>query len=178
MKTLFAILTFALLLATGCTTTYTNRQIVGETFPTVQGEALDKKEKELPKDIKGKTTLLLVAYVQNTQFDVDRWLLGLEMSKTKVSAIEVPAIQGMFPRMFSGYIDEGMRKGIPKELWGGVVTVYRDGDKLQKFTGNENPSNTRVVLVDANGVIKYFSDDGFSVGNLTKLRTTIESLAK
>ncbi|MFT5294627.1 MAG: hypothetical protein ACI9YH_000633, partial [Colwellia sp.] len=57
---------------------------------------------------------MLVGYKQNSQFDIDRWLIGLDMTETKVDAYEIPTIQGLFPRMFSTLIDNGMRKGIPK----------------------------------------------------------------
>jgi hypothetical protein len=80
----------------------------------------------------------------------------------------------MLPRMFSTFIDEGMRKGIPKELWGGVITVYADGAALQEFTGNENPNNARVLLLDENGKVIYFFDRGFSVFALNELKEMIE----
>jgi hypothetical protein len=76
----------------------------------------------------------------------------------------------MFPRMFSTYIDNGMRRGIPKKLWKGVITVYADGDKLQQFTGNQNPNNARIILLDENGHIIYFYDRGFGVEALNAVR--------
>ena len=79
----------------------------------------------------------------------------------------------MAPRMFSTFIDNGMRKGSPKELWGGVITIYKDGDTVQAFTGNQNPNNTRVVLIDKQGTIKYFYDRGFSVAALNDLKAVI-----
>ena len=41
------------------------------------------------------------------------------------------------------------------EIWGGVMTIYKDAEIIQKFTGNENPRNTRVALIDDDGLI-YF----------------------
>ena len=79
----------------------------------------------------------------------------------------------MFPRMFKTQIDEGMRSGIPRELWQGVITVYKDGDRVQSFTGNENPNNARVVLLDSLGKVIFFYDRGFSVAALNALRAAI-----
>jgi uncharacterized protein YceK len=163
---------FALLLS-GCTT-YQNQNIVGKKFPSVYGQNLEQKTLQLPNDFKGKQTLLLIAYKHKSQFDVDRWLIGLDMTETKVDAYEIPTLKGMFPEMFRPFIDNGMRKGIPKELWKGVVTVYGDGEAVQSFTGNENPTNARVVLIDKQGVVTYFYDRGFSVSALNELRTVIE----
>ena len=72
--------------------------------------------------------------------------------------------------MFSTFIDNGMRKGIPKELWGGVITIYRDGSVIQEFTGNENGNNARVLVIDENGKVIYFYDEGFAVSALNQLR--------
>ena len=38
------------------------------------------------------------------------------------------------PGMAADWIDSGMRRGIPSEDWGSVVTVYRDADAIGAFT--------------------------------------------
>ena len=154
----------------GCATTYTNRNPIDDVFPSVIGESLEKEEINMPEYFKGSKAVLLLGYKQDSQFDIDRWLIGLDMTETKVKVFELPTIQGMLPRMFSTFIDEGMRKGIPKELWGGVITVYSDGAELQEFTGNENPNNARVLLLNEEGKVIYFYDRGFSVSALNQLR--------
>ena len=161
----------SILLLSACSTTYPNQSITGKVFPSVTGQTLEQNAMRLPEDVRGDMTLLLIGYKQDSQFDIDRWLIGLDMTNTKVAAYEVPTIQGLFPRMFSTMIDNGMRAGIPKPLWKGVVTVYQDGEQIQKFTGNQNPNNTRVVLLDAEGKIVYFYDSGFSVAALNELKT-------
>ncbi len=160
----------------GCTTTYPNQNPVGEKFPSIKGKALDDKQWNIPEDMSGKPTLLLLGYKQNSQFDIDRWLIGLDMTKTAITVYELPTIQGMVPRMFKTSIDNGMRSGIPKPIWGSVITIYDDGTKVQKFTGNEKALNSRVILIDQQGVIKYFHDKGFSVADLNALRDQINKL--
>ena len=159
----------------GCSTTYVNRNPVGELFPTVKGQSLTKEERELPTYFKNEEVVSLLGYEQDSQFDIDRWLIGLDMTETKIKAYEIPTIQGLLPRMFKSTIDNGMRKGIPKELWGGVITIYGDGAMVQEFTGNENPNNARVLLLDQQGKVIYFHDRGFSVPALNELR---DKLAK
>jgi hypothetical protein len=159
-----------MLFVVGCATTYPNKNPVGELFPDVGGQTLEENEVRLPELFKGSKVILLLGYKMDSQFDIDRWLIGLDMTKTEAKVYEIPTIQGLFPRMFQTFIDEGMRSGIPKELWGGVITIYADGDELQEFTGNENPNNARAILLDENGQIIYFHDRGFSVQELNKLR--------
>ena len=167
----FILIVFSLI---GCSTTYVNRNPVGEKFPTVNGKSLTEEERELPTYFKGSQVVLLLGYEQDSQFDIDRWFIGLDMTETKIKAYEIPTIQGLFPRMFQSTIDTGMRKGIPKELWGGVITIYGDGATVQEFTGNENPNNARVLLLDKQGKVIYFHDRGFSVPALNELRNKLE----
>ncbi|MBL1214603.1 MAG: hypothetical protein HND52_14705 [Ignavibacteriae bacterium] len=163
----------ATILFSSCATTYTNRDPVGKYFPSVSGQTLTEEDVELPKFFSGSEVILLIAYKQDTQFDVDRWLIGLDMTNTKAKVYELPTIQGLFPRMFKTFIDEGMRSGIPKEFWGGVITIYSGGAEVQKFTGNENPNNTRVILLDKDGKVIFFHDRGFSVQSLNELRSLL-----
>jgi hypothetical protein len=158
-----------LLLLVSCSTKYPNRNPVGEIFPSVKGQALSGEEWTIPNGMQGKQAILLVGYKQDTQFDIDRWLIGLDMKSVETPTYEIPTIAGLFPRMFATKIDAGMRRGIPKELWKGVITIYKDGETVQKFTGNERPNNARVILLDTDGKILYFQDNGFSVGNLNAL---------
>ena len=159
----------------GCSSRYPNQGVMGKTFPSVSGTSLEGTAHRIPEDFLDEPVIYLIGYVQDSQFDIDRWLIGLEMTKTKVKAIELPTIQGLFPRMFRTRIDGGMRRGIPKELWGGVITIYEDGEKVQRFTGNTNPNNARVIILDAEGKIVYFYDRGFSVDALRKARAALEN---
>jgi hypothetical protein len=164
------ILCIVITLLSACSTNYPNQDIIGKKFPSISGQTLEKNTMSMPEDFDEDFTLLLVGYTQNSQFDIDRWLIGLDMTKTNIAAYELPTIQGLFPRMFSTMIDNGMRAGIPKPLWKGVVTVYEDGDKVQAFTGNERPNNARIILINKSGKIVHFYDEGFSVDELNKLR--------
>ena len=162
------------ILLSACSTTYENKDVLGTTIPTMEGETLEQETVEIPSIFKAPFTLLLVGYKQDSQFDIDRWLIGLDMTQTNVNAYEIPAIQGMSPRMFKPFINNGMRAGIPKELWKGVITLYKDGEAMQKYTGNENGNNARVLLIDDKGLVKYFYDRGFSVEALNNVRNVIE----
>lgn len=168
-KTLVLLVTLFLC---GCSTQYPNKKPLNEIFPEVAGETLTEEKVLLPTYFSAEKTVLLLGYVQNSQFDIDRWLIGLDMTQTNLPVYELPTIAGMFPQFFSTQINEGMRSGIPKELWKGVITVYEGGDKVQAFTGNENPNNARVLLIDETGKVLFFYDRGFSVDALKKLRAT------
>jgi len=160
-----------------CSTTYERRDPTGEVFPTVRGESLRGQTVVLPHDVSGGAPLLLlVGYKQNAQFDIDRWLLGLDQAGVEVAALEVPTIPGMFAGMISGVIDRGMRRGIPQEDWGAVVTLYDDASAVARFTGTEDGLTGRVLLLDGEGRVVFFHDRGYSVGTLRRLQAALEQL--
>ena len=127
----------------------------------------------IPEDFRGDKVLFLIGFVQNTQFDIDRWTIGLDQKNVKVKTYEIPATQGIFPIVFKTRLDDSMRSGIPNEIWGGVITIYKDGRKIQEFTGNENPNNSRLVLLDESGKVLFFHDRGFSVKALNELNESL-----
>ena len=156
-----------LLSVTSCQATIPNRDPLGEKFPEVIGTSLTGDSIPLPP---GEPAVLLLGYVQDAQFDADRWLIGLLQATPSARIMEVPAVKGLFPSMIADTIDSGMRSGIPQEDWSSVVTVYGDpAARIVEFTGNEKPRNIRVVLLDATGHVRWFHDRGFSAGKLLEL---------
>lgn len=166
----------SIVLFEGCASSRENRNPVGETFPRVVGESLDGPEFVIPDSLNGKPAVLLLGYAQDAQFDADRWLMGLLQSEIDIVIKEVPTIEGLMPGMFAGTIDSGMRKGIPKEDWSSVVTVYGDAGDIVEMTGNTNPNNIRVVLLDGNGKVVWFHDRGYSARVMLELKAKADSL--
>ncbi len=142
----------------------------GALFPSVGGEALDGRRVELPAAVAGAPAILLVAFEMESQFDCDRWLLGLVQAKTPVKVLEVPTIPGLVPGLFSGTIDSGMRKGIPSEDWGVVVTLYGDdAERVFEFTGGIRDRNARVLLLDGDGRVVWHHGRGYSARLMAEL---------
>lgn len=159
----------SLSILTACTSTVARKKPVGQLFPSVNGEALAGKTWKIPEDMMGEKALLLIGYKQKSQFDIDRWLIGIDTKAYKVNVFEVPVVSGLIPYLISKKIDDGMRSGIPEELWTAVVTVYEDADKIISFLGNEDALNARVVLLDEKGQVIFMHDRGFSVPALKQL---------
>lgn len=174
----FAVCIFSLVFLLGCSTKYPSKNITGQAFPSVNGNSLSDENITMPQAFSGKPTLLLIGYKQDSQFDIDRWLIGLDMKGFSADIYEIPTISGLMPRMIRSTIDNGMKKGIPSSLWANVITVYQDAEQIQRLTGNTNPNNARVILLDQQGVIRYFYDQGFSVAALNALLTETQNLAK
>jgi uncharacterized surface protein with fasciclin (FAS1) repeats len=98
-------------------------------FPSVSGDNLNGKTFNLPGDLEGETNLVLVAFHRWQQRDVDTWLAaaaGLEEKVDGFRYYEVPTISECYGIM-RGWIDGGMRRGIPDEAQRGrTITLYID----------------------------------------------------
>jgi hypothetical protein len=150
--------------------------VIGERFPSVLGNALTGDVWNLPDDLNNEKAIIILGFKRKSQFDIDRWLLGIAQLETPVRVLEVPTVGGVFPSLFGDQIDEGMRGGIPPVGWAGVVTVYDDADKLLKWVGTELPLNARVLLVGKDGVVVWMADRGFSPGLAMELDATARAL--
>jgi hypothetical protein len=175
MKSILLLILFTLSLSGCASYEYPAQAKVGDKMIAVSGETLDGTVVNIPRDFAHNKTLLLLGFVHKSQFDIDRWLIGLDMTQTQVDVYEIPTLKGMVPQMFSTLIDDAMREGIPPHIWKAVVTVYGDGEVLQRYTGNQKPKNARVILLDETGTIMHFYDRGFSVDALNALRAALEN---
>lgn len=164
-------------LAGACTSRLPARDPLGERLPDLETETLEGDTLRLPQDLVGEPAVLLVGFVQEAQFDADRWLLGLLQAELDVRVLEVPTIPGALVGLLSSRIDQGMRNGIPSEDWGSVATAYGAGaGRLERFTGSEGPRNIRVLLLDAEGRVRWFHDEGYSAGSVLALSQALQSL--
>lgn len=138
-------------------------------FPGVLGYALSGEIVRLPDDVVGRPVVLLVAYRRVAQLDIDRWLKALRLAAPEVEAYEVPTIPSPVCRPQAGWIDAGMRSGVPREQWRNVVTVYGDGAAVRDFIGEAPRPVAHVVLLDDAGVVRWLDARGFSEAGLEGL---------
>ena len=136
--------------------------IVGRRFPAVTGRALSGEAVRVPEDLAGVPALLLCAYRRGTQADVDRWAAFATRELPELAVYELPIIPARLWRPLQGWIDGGMRGGVPPAQWARVVTLYEDGAPARAFIGDGGGLRTQVVLLDAAGVVAFHDAGGFS----------------
>ena len=134
---------------------------VGRRFPSVTGNALSRAAVRLPEDLSGAPAVLLAAYRRGTQTDIDRWRVFLEREAPGLAVYELPVIPSFAWRPLAGVIDDGMRGGVPRALWGNVITLYREGGVVRDFLGDRGGYRAHVALLDAHGVVRWFGAGGF-----------------
>jgi hypothetical protein len=178
MKTLKTVLLATCFLLSACGTQVpTPANIQNSQFPNVQGKNLNGETIVIPQHFRGKPTLVLVGYTQRAQFDIDRWILGALQVDLGIEIVELPTIAGMMPQMVQGFIDNGMRKGIPQSDWASVVTIYEDASKIIAVLGNDRPQSAYVVLLDKDGRIAWSTNIGYSPNQILELKKLVAKMA-
>ena len=118
----------------------------------------------MPQAFVGQNTLLLFGSVYQSQFDIDRWLIGSDQTNTQVAVYEIPTIKGMFPQMFpqmfSTVFEDPIREGIASkygklENRKAVSTLYKNGHRVQKHPVVLKLKNTHVLLINAQAEVIY-----------------------
>ncbi len=129
--------------------------IEGKKFPKVEGEALSGKEVELPDDAEGEVILVGVAFERRAQGMLDSWVDYFEELCEGKEAYELPIIESSLWKVFSGFIDGGMKSGIPEEKQDSVLTHYGDASEFKKELEIEGESPGYVFLLDEDGRIVF-----------------------
>ena len=152
---------------------------IGTRFPEVTAQSLAKTDESIPDSARGKVTLITVAFLRESQPQLDSWLgpfterLG---SNEGFTFYEVPMIAADYTSMRS-VIDGGMRGGIPKEKHKNVVTMYGDVEKYIKALSLDSQFGY-AFLLDQEGIIRW-QEQGFATPEtLTELFETAEKLAE
>ena len=83
-------------------------------FPSVTGVALSGEPVRIPEDLIGAPALLLCAYRRGTQADIDRWAAFAGRELPQLAVFEPSIIPALIWRPLQGWIDGGMRGGVPR----------------------------------------------------------------
>jgi hypothetical protein len=142
---------------------------VGRRLPSVRGSALNGESVRLPQELAGAPAVLLIAYQRATQEDIARWLTFLQASAPRLTVYEVPTTTPLAYRAPSGSIDNGRRRGVPRVLWPQVVTLCGEGDTMRRFLGDRGSEGASVVLLDRDGLVRWFDALGFTADKGARL---------
>ena len=132
-----------------------------ERFPSVVGMNLAGTSIQLPEELAGRLNLLLIAFRQVQQADVDSWLPytdALEARRPDVRAYELPVLAAAY-RLARPFIDGGMRAAIPDPVVRArTITLYLDKGAFRAALGVPDEDRIHVRLVDRSGVTHWRAD--------------------
>ena len=151
--------------------------ICDERFPTVVGTNLAGTSVRLPDQLDGRLNLLLIAFRQVQQADVDTWLPytdALEARRPDVHAYELPVLAAAY-RLARPFIDGGMRAAIPDPaVRQRTITLYLDKAAFRAALGVPGEDQIHVRLVDRSGATHWRTDGVWDAAKTAALDAVLE----
>jgi hypothetical protein len=129
---------------------------IGKRFPEVKDDSLANTPVTLPDSARGKVTLITVAFLRESQSQLDSWLdpfFEKYGSNPKFTFYEVPMLSRGY-KFMRFMIDGGMRAGIPQAKHKNIVTMYGDIEKYMKELSLDLRYGY-AFLLDREGVIRW-----------------------
>lgn len=145
----------------------------GVYFPRIESKDLNGDEVTLPDDLAGNPALVLVAFKQGQQTNVNTWLDQLETIEAGIEGlrvIETPTISGKKWGWMAGFIDNGMRSGIPDpEARARTITLFTDVGDFREALGLESADTIYGVLLDEQSRVVDVVEGDFSQEKFQRL---------
>ena len=149
----------------------------GERFPTVVGTNLAGTSVRLPDGLDGRLNLLLIAFRQVQQADVDTWspyTAALEVRRPDVRAYELPVLSAAY-RLARPFIDGGMRAAIPDPaVRNRTITLYLDKIAFRAALAVPSEDQIHVRLVDRSGATHWRTNGAWDAAKAAALDAVLE----
>ena len=118
-------------------------------FPDLDGVSLLGEAKHLPADLPADPTLVLLAFRQRQQAQVDRWIARA----AEAPVVEIPCL-GRQWRPMRRFIDGGMASSIGDPVvLARTITVYGGVGALLRAIGADGPAEVQARVVRRDGEI-------------------------
>jgi ATP10 protein len=151
--------------------------LINTSFPELKAQTLSKQDRIFPRDVAGKPTIICIAFEGAAQSLVDTWTTPTlaKFPNSEVNYYEIPMIKTGY-KFMRGFIDGGMRSGVPKDLHKNVATYYGDLSAYKKTLMMNKKESCYMFLLDKSGIIQYVSEGVADADKLTKVYGIIEQI--
>ena len=135
-------------------------------FPSLTSFNLNGQEVAMPGGLAGeRSNLVLVAFLQEQQKDVDTWLKPLpaiQQAHPWFRYYELPTIKRM-NGLVRFFINNGMKGGIPdKQQRERTIALYIDKEPFKKALGIVSESTIYAFLIDKSGKVLWRQEGVFN----------------
>ena len=145
-------------------------------FPEVTGRNLMGRALDLPIGFDGDVNVVLVAFKRHQQDDVDTWmpaLRALAARRPGLRVYELPTLASGY-RIMRGFIDGGMRGGIPDTtVRAATITLYIDKKPFKAALRIEGEGEIHVFLVERGGRILWRAAGRYTPEALAQLEASL-----
>jgi hypothetical protein len=148
-------------------------------FPSLSSHSLSGEKVTLPEDCRGFVTLIAIAFQRGAQGMIDSWYEPFSREfrdNQHIRFYEIPMIGSAYWRLMSGWIDAGMRSGIPAIKHPFIVTFYGDVFPYRKELFMEDPALAYLFLLDGEGRIRWRAKGYAGDDDIKEMKENIDNL--
>jgi hypothetical protein len=151
-------------------------QATGMRFPDVTGRNLEGRQLNLPADFGSGRTIVLVAFRQRQQREVDTWmpeLRSLRAAHSGLQVYEIPTLSSGWTPL-RGWIDGGMARGIKDQQVREVtVTLYIRKGPFKEALGITSEGTIHLLLLDGEGRVTFRTTGPANAAGVAALRNAL-----
>jgi ATP10 protein len=171
-----------LLLASGLSVA----QVVGKTFPTMDAETVEDKKVKLPGDVKGKYTLLGLAYSKKAEDELNSWFSPVFEKFVRkntgslfdgmgydVNVYFIPMFTGVNAAA-TGTAKKKALKNVDPQVLPNILFYKGELKQYKEALDFEKKDTPYFFVLDADGKIVYATSGKFSTKKLDDVENVIE----
>lgn len=133
----------------------------------------------VPDDLIGEYNIVVLAFTQYQQYDVDSWIphLGkIEEKYPNIRYYEFPTVR-RGNLLFRNWLDQVMRWGIPdKFVRSRTITLYTDVEKLLDHIHLTSTRTIYTLILNKQGEIIWQTEGKYNEGKFSELEKFLEQL--
>lgn len=180
---------FATLLLTGMTLSLCAQKY--EPFPDLEGRTADGQMVRIPQDTRNKVSLLCLAYSQESEAELETWLLPaykyfIEKNhavfealyeETPLNLYFIPMVRAIVPDgQFAKF--EQQFASIDESLQSHVLLYHGNINPYKRFLNMKDKSKPYFFVLDKSGKIVHITSGAYSQGKMEELRRVIDQYSK
>lgn len=148
---------------------------LAQQFPNIDTKDLNGRSLNLPADFNANRALLLIAFEQEQQTQINTWLpLAEELeNQGRAKFYELPVLPSAL-RLVGGMIENGMRSGIPSQATRAkTLTLYTNVTRFRKNLGLGGKNQIYAVVIDRQGRVLAVQSGTYSSAKADQIRAAL-----
>ena len=166
-------------------TSFANAQVIGKMFPAMETQTVDDKKITLPDDVKGKYTLLGLAYSKKSEDELNTWfepVFSKFVQKTSglmagmgydVNVYFVPMFTGINAAA-TGTAKKKAAKNMDPQLLPNILFYKGELKTYKEALDFEKRDIPYFFVLDPTGKIVYATSGAFTEAKMDKVEESIE----
>jgi hypothetical protein len=151
---------------------------VGEMLPPLSGQTVANKPFELPAAVASKASTIIFSFSRTGGKDARLWNERLMKDfPNAIAGYQVILLQSV-PKMMRGMVMLGIKSSMPVAIQERTLVLYQDEELWKLRLTFSDDKQAYVLLLGADGRIRWKSTRGFAESEYLGLRSEVEKLVQ